>query len=75
MPIVQIFITFAVGTVSTFIVIAIITGAIAFGANENIDMRIRVGGLCVVSILMSYLIGLIIISSLGGYYGVSELLR
>ncbi len=75
MVIVQIMITFAVGVVATLIVIATVTGLISFGSNENIKVRIRVVGIGVIGLLMSYLIGLIVVSALGGYYGLSELLR
>jgi len=75
MLIVQIMITFTVGVVATLIVIATVTGLISFGSNENIEVRIRVIGIGAIGLLMSYLIGLIVVSALGGYYGLSELLR
>ena len=75
MVIVQIMITFTLGVVATLIVIATVTGLISFGASNSIDVRIRAVGIGVIGLSMSYLIGLIIVSALGGYYGLSELLR
>ena len=42
---------------------------------EKIDIRIRTSGIAIVGLLVSYLIGLVIVNALGGYYGLSELLR
>lgn len=75
MLIVQITITFALGVAVSLLLIAVVTGAISFGANEKVDMRIRVGGIFGVGLLLSYLVGLVVVSALGGYYGLSELLR
>ena len=74
MLIVRIAITFAVGAVATGLVVGAISGLAAFGMNTNVDKRIRIFGIAVLSILLTYLVGIIVVTALGGFSGLASLL-
>lgn len=75
MPIVQFFITLCIGVVFLGTFIFASTKVIMFVINEDYDIipRVILGG--VIGLLSSYLLGLLVVNALGGYYGLSELLK